>query len=314
MQTQINSNAQINNPNNSNFHIWWHLLRPHTLTASFVPVFIGTASAIKYLDTLDIRYTLFFAFLIACMLIQAATNMFNEYYDYKRGLDNAESIGIGGAIVRHGVHPKTVKYLALIFYAVAFLLGVYISAETTWILLLLGLISMAAGYFYTGGPVPIAYTPFGEVVAGLFMGVFIICVSFFIQVGHVTFESFMQSLPASILIALILTANNIRDLDNDKLCGRKTLAILLGKEKSIIFLGVMFAIAYLIVVIMALLTENAWFYLLVFLSIPKAIKATKGFIGKNQPIEMMPAMIATAQVNTIFGFLFGLGILLTYFF
>ncbi|MDF2606256.1 MAG: 1,4-dihydroxy-2-naphthoate prenyltransferase [Bacillales bacterium] len=314
MQTQINSNVQTNSPNQSNFSVWWHLLRPHTLTASFVPVFIGTASAIKYLDTLDIRYSLFFAMLIACMLIQAATNMFNEYYDYKRGLDNAESIGIGGAIVRHGVKPKTVKYLALIFYAIAFLLGIYISAETSWTLLALGLVSMAAGYFYTGGPIPIAYTPFGEIVAAIFMGVFIICTSFYIQAGLVTTESVMHSLPTSILIALILTANNIRDLDNDKVCGRKTLAILLGKKNSIIFLGIMFLISFLLVIYMTLTTPHAWFYLLVLLSIPKAIKATKGFIGKTKPIEMMPAMVATAQVNTMFGFLFGIGILLTYFF
>ena len=60
------------------------------------------------------------------ILIQAATNMFNEYYDYKRGLDNEESVGIGGTIVRHGVAPKTIMIIALSFYAIAMLLGLYI--------------------------------------------------------------------------------------------------------------------------------------------------------------------------------------------
>ena len=89
------------------FKVWWHLTRPHTLTASFVPVLLGTAIALA-VDHETIHFGLFFAMLIASMLIQAATNMFNEYYDYKRGLDNEESVGIGGTIVRHGVAPKTI--------------------------------------------------------------------------------------------------------------------------------------------------------------------------------------------------------------
>jgi 1,4-dihydroxy-2-naphthoate octaprenyltransferase len=84
------------------WRIWWQLTRPHTLTASFVPVFLGTMIAISYTD---IHWPLFFAMLFASMLIQAATNMFNEYYDFARGLDNEKSVGIGGAIVRNGVKP-----------------------------------------------------------------------------------------------------------------------------------------------------------------------------------------------------------------
>ncbi|HDI6812585.1 1,4-dihydroxy-2-naphthoate polyprenyltransferase, partial [Staphylococcus aureus] len=78
---------------------YWHLMRPHTLTASVVPVLVGTAaSKIYFLGSEDhIKISLFIAMLLACLLIQAATNMFNEYYDYKKGLDDHESVGIGGA-------------------------------------------------------------------------------------------------------------------------------------------------------------------------------------------------------------------------
>ena len=91
------------------WRIWWQLTSPHTLTAAFVPVLLGTALAVQYGD---IDWLLFLAMLVASILIQAATNMFNEYYDYVRGLDNENSIGIGGAIVRNGVKPSTVKTLA----------------------------------------------------------------------------------------------------------------------------------------------------------------------------------------------------------
>ncbi len=89
---------------------YWHLMRPHTLTASVVPVLVGTAaSKIYFLGSEDhIKISLFIAMLLACLLIQAATNMFNEYYDYKKGLDDHESVGIGGAIVRNGMSPELV--------------------------------------------------------------------------------------------------------------------------------------------------------------------------------------------------------------
>ncbi|WP_433743959.1 1,4-dihydroxy-2-naphthoate polyprenyltransferase [Falsibacillus pallidus] len=291
------------------FKIWWQLMRPHTLTAAFVPVLLGSVLALKYTD---IHYGLFAAMLIASLLIQAATNMFNEYYDYVRGLDNESSVGIGGAIVRNGVKAKTVLNLALIFYGIAMLLGVYICMNSSWWIALVGLICMVVGYFYTGGPVPIAYTPFGELTAGLFMGVAIILISFYIQTGSVTASSILFSFPIFLLVGAILLANNIRDLDGDKLNGRKTLAILLGRKGAIYLLGAMFLISYLWIAALIIFMHVSFWMLLTCLSIPKAIQAIKGFIGKSAPIQMMPAMKATAQTNTIFGFLLTVGLFIAY--
>ncbi|XXM72206.1 1,4-dihydroxy-2-naphthoate polyprenyltransferase [Lysinibacillus sphaericus] len=291
--------------------IWWQLTRPHTLTAAFVPVLLGTVLALQYTD---VKISLFLAMLAASLLIQAATNMFNEYYDYKRGLDTEHSVGIGGAIVRNGVKPSTVMTIAFSFYGIALLLGFYIVVNSTWWLAVIGLICMAAGYFYTGGPMPIAYTPLGEIVAGLFMGLIIILISFYIQTGTITAESILISVPVSILVGLILMANNIRDLDGDKENGRKTVAILLGKKGAIVLLGSMFFLTYAWTAGLVLYGDMSPWILVSYLSIPKAVNATKGFIGKNQPLEMMPAMKATAQTNTIFGFLLSIGLLIAYFF
>jgi 1,4-dihydroxy-2-naphthoate polyprenyltransferase len=291
------------------WRVWWRLTRPHTLTAAFVPVSIGTALAFH--ET-NIRISLFIAMLVASLFIQAATNMFNEYYDFKRGLDSPESVGIGGAIVREGVHPKTVLYLAIFLFAIAMLIGVYICMNSSWWLALIGSICMAAGYFYTGGPVPIAYTPFGELAAGFFMGLVIILISFFIQTGEVTKTAILISVPIAILVGAILLANNIRDLDGDKENGRKTLAILVGRDNAIRILAGMFAISFIWMIGLVLFHLVSVWTLLVFFSVPKAITATKGFIGKTKPIEMMPAMKATAQTNTQFGFLLAIGLLISY--
>jgi 1,4-dihydroxy-2-naphthoate polyprenyltransferase len=305
---EIKSSTKIEN--DKGWRIWWQLTRPHTLTAAFVPVLLGTVLSLQYTS---IHVPLFLAMLIACLLIQAATNMFNEYYDYVRGLDTEQSIGIGGAIVRNGVQPAMVKKLAFTLYAIALLLGVYICMNSSWWIAALGVVCMIVGYFYTGGPLPIAYTPFGEIAAGFFMGTIIILISFFIQTDFVNLVSVLITIPIFILVGAILLANNIRDLDGDKEHGRKTVAILLGREKAIYLLAIMFIVSYVWLPILVLLNLSSPWILIAYMSIPKAIKATKGFIGKSKPIEMMPAMVATAQTNTIFGFLVSVGLIFAYF-
>ncbi len=293
-----------------NWRVWWQLTRPHTLTAAFVPVLLGTALALP-LTSIDLG--LFIAMLIACLLIQAATNMFNEYYDFKRGLDNEHSVGIGGAIVREGIQPATVMKIALSLYGISMLLGVYICMNSSWWLAAIGLVSMTVGYLYTGGPIPIAYTPFGEIFAGFFMGMLIILIAFYIQTGFITMISVLISVPIVITVGAILLANNIRDHDGDKENGRKTLAILLGQKRAIVLLAGMFIVSYAwVFTLIGLDYASAWLAI-VLLSSPKAIKAIKGFIGKTKPIQMVPAMIATAQTNTIFGFLLSIGLFLGHF-
>ncbi|MCM3116534.1 1,4-dihydroxy-2-naphthoate polyprenyltransferase [Neobacillus sp. MER 74] len=305
MQPTIQKSSEPAVESNRGFQVWWQMTRPHTLTAAFVPVLLGTALSLKHGN---IHFGLFFAMLIASLLIQAATNMFNEYFDFKRGLDTAQSVGIGGTIVRDGIKPRTVLNLAFVFYGIALLLGIYICANSSWWLAAVGLICMAVGYFYTGGPFPIAYTPFGEILSGFFMGMLIILISFFIQTGTVSTTSILVSVPSMILVGMIMLSNNIRDLDGDKENGRKTVAILLGKKRAIYLLTGMFTFSFLWVLGLIIFGVLPVWTALVILSAPKAIKATKGFIENTIPIKMAPAMKATAQTNTIFGFLLAIGI------
>lgn len=292
------------------WRIWWKLTRPHTLTASFAPVFLGTMIALYYAN---INWLLFFAMLFACLFIQAATNMFNEYYDYARGLDSEESVGIGGAIVRNGVKPKTVMQLALLLYGIASLLGLYICYVSSWKLLIVGALSMAIGYLYTGGPYPIAYTPFGELFSGLFMGMLIVLIATYIQVGSVPNFAILLSVPSALLVAGIMLSNNTRDIVEDKEGGRKTMAILVGRKNAITILASYFIISYLWIVILVIMQVVTPWTLLVLLSLKKPIYAIKLFREKENSLEVAPAMKDTALTNTIFVFLLGIGLLLGYY-
>lgn len=290
------------------FHVWWRLLRPHTLTASFIPVFVGSMAA--YIVEQELHILLFIAMLLASILIQAATNMFNEYYDFVRGLDTDKSVGISGTIVRDGIAPKTVLTIAFAFFGIAILLGIYISATTSWWIAGIGALSMGIGYLYTGGPIPIAYTPFGELTAGFLMGTVMISISYFIQTKTVTTDVVLISVPVALLIGAIMLSNNIRDLDGDKISGRKTIAILLGHKNAVIFLATLFIISYAWTIALVSIGILPIWSLIVILSAPKAIAVIKGFIGKTTPLEMMPAMINTGKTNSIYGFLLGISLLI----
>lgn len=293
----------------SGFKVWWHLTRPHTLTASFAPVLLGTA--IAAVEKYDIHFLVFLAMLVASLLIQAATNMFNEYYDYKKGLDNENSVGIGGTIVRHGVAPRTIMIIALSFYFIAMLLGIYICASSSWWLVAVGLVCMLIGFLYTGGPYPIAYSPFGELFSGAVMGMGIVLISYFIQSGTVSNNALLISIPSMILVGGIMLSNNIRDIVGDTAGGRKTMAILVGRENAVTILALFFTVSYVWIVGLILFNGLTPFALLIFLSIKKPIDAVKLFKAKEVPLEVMPAMKWTAQTNTFFVILLALALFIS---
>lgn len=291
------------------FKEYFRCSRPHSFPAAIAPVLVGSTFALKFVQ--NFNWINFILFLIACLLIQAATNLFNEYYDYKRGLDKVDSEGISGSIVKNKLTAKEVFSGALVLYGIAFLLGLVLTALTSYYLLLVGLICMLAGYFYTGGKYPIAYSPYGELVAGFFMGTIIVGIAFFIQTGYVNFEITIVSIPFFILIGLILLANNIRDLDNDKVSGRKTFAILVGKHRALQSMAIALAVVYVLNVIFAF-TIGGILNLLTLVTIPLEVKIIKGFKNNSDKKTMAPFMVLTAKLTIIIGFITALAYLLTF--
>lgn len=296
----------------SSAKLMWKMTRPHTLTATFAPVILGTVIA---LYETQIDWLLFIAMMLACLCLQIATNLFNEYYDFKRGLDTAESVGIGGGIVRHGLKPKNVLAVAILLYVIAAFIGVYICMNSSWWLVVIGLFGMAVGYLYTGGPIPIAYTPFGELFSGALMGTGFVIISTFIQTNTITSLSVLLSIPVGILVGAINMSNNIRDIEEDTKGGRKTLPILLGREKAVIALAIAFIVSYLWIAVLVFVTPISVWALLVLLSVKKPISAIQGFKrGAVEPQFMRIAMKSTAITNTLFSLLLSVGLLISYIF
>lgn len=280
--------------------LWWELARPFSLTAAVVPVLTGTAFA-----TLDGEFAAaaFVAMLVASVLIQAATNMFNEYYDYQRGVDTADSVGIAGALVGGGTSPRTVLTGGLLCFVVALAFGVYLIVVGGWPVLAGGAASAAAAYLYSGGPRPISATPFGELEVSLFMGPAIVLLAYFTQAGTLTWEVAYASLPIALLVAAILLANNLRDIVSDEERGRRTLAIVVGRDRGVVVFAAMLGGAYVAVGAGVAATLLPWTTLAVLATAPLARAQPRHFRRSNVAAELNAAVRGTAMLHARFGLL-----------
>lgn len=296
------------NPDRPILAEWFWLARPFTLTAAAVPVALGTALALA--DGF-FAWGPFLAMLLASLLIQAATNMFNEYYDEKRGLDTAASVGISGSIVRGRMHARTVLLGALVCYTLALFLGLYLVYVGGWPILLLGCLSALGGYVYSAGPRPLAYTPFSELVVFLYMGVLIVVITYAVQnVGGFPPRVALAAVPAGLLVSAILLGNNVRDAEEDRRGGRNTLPVAFGRPAAIIVYRALLILSYasaLLLILVGVVPPAAG---LVVLTVPLALRLWGGIASTTDPGRLDPVVKRTAGLHLLFGLLYAAGVLL----
>jgi 1,4-dihydroxy-2-naphthoate octaprenyltransferase len=290
------------------FAEWFRLARPFSLTASAVPVLFGTALALK--DG-AFAWGPFLAMLFGSLLIQAATNMFNEFYDERRGLDVAGTVGIAGSIVQGRVHPRAVLLGALFCYTVALFLGIYLVVVGGWPILLLGGLSALGGYLYSAGRRPIAYTPASEVAVFLFMGILIAVIAYAVQApGSFPLRVPLAALPIGGPVAAILLANNIRDMGSDRRGGRRTLPIVLGREAGVLIYRILLLEAYVAAITLMAFGVVPLECALVLLSASAALRLWRDIAVTTTPKRLDPVVKRTARLHLVFGLLYTAGVLL----
>ncbi len=288
---------------------WFWLARPFSLTAAAIPVLFGTALA--FTDG-AFAWGPFLAMLFASLLIQAATNMFNEFYDEQRGLDTESSVGIAGSIVRGRLKAREVLLGALFCYTLALFLGLYLVYVGGWPILLLGCLSALGGYVYSAGPRPVAYTPAGEATVFVFMGLVIVVITYGVQAGSYPLSVPLAATPIGALVAAILLANNIRDLESDRRGGRNTLPVALGRQGGVTVYRALLLGSYLLVGALALVGTVPFGALLALSSAPLAARLWRRVSSSTIPERLDPVVKGTAGLHASFGLLYTIGLLLPF--
>ncbi len=294
--------------------IWFRATRPFSFTASVIPCVVGAMLALLMTGGSSLWY-LFPFILVSSVLLHAATNLVSDYYDFIKGVDTKDSFGGSGVLTEGLLQPKQVFKMGILFFAFAFIIGLPIILARGELILVLGIIGILGGFFYTGWPIGYKYVALGNVFVFLLMGPLMVVGTFYALTGYYSADVLYISLPIGCLVAGILQANNLRDIIHDRKASIKTFASVAGggfAKAEYLFLIIT---AYVIVIVLVALGILSPWSLLVLLSLPPAIKnmnQIKGLkVDNTSKIAMLD--VQTAQLHMKFGLLLSASILISKF-
>lgn len=204
---------------------WIMASRPKTLPAAAAPVAIGTAMA--YNDG-GLHPLSAIVALLGALLIQIGTNLANDYYDFKKGVDQPDRLGPTRVTQSGLLAPESVKKAAFIIFTIALLIGIYLVYRGGWPIVIIGLLSILFGILYTGGPLPIGYIGLGDLFVLIFFGPVAVGGTYYVQTLNINNIVLTAGIAPGLFSMAILTVNNLRDVVQDKASGKKTLAIRFG--------------------------------------------------------------------------------------
>jgi 1,4-dihydroxy-2-naphthoate octaprenyltransferase len=285
---------------------WFLASRPWSFSMTFISVSVGAALAA--LDG-SFSWFLYIIALLGAVFMHGATNLINDYYDVLSGVDTLE---VSTAqyrphpVVEGKLTPVSVRNGAYLLYGIASVMGIYLAATRGWPVLVIGVIGIFAGLTYTAPPLKYKYSALGEVSVFIMWGPLMVEGAYFVQRQALSETALWVSMPFGVLVALVLFANNIRDIRYDQERGIKTIALLLGKRRGLWLYITLAATAYLAVLWMAFFGPLGLWSLIVLLSLPLAYRLFRE-VRTDIPDD---ADARTAQLNTVFGFLLVLSLIL----
>lgn len=290
-----------------NWNAWKLAIRPRTLPAAAAGVITG--SALAWWDGV-FRLDAALACLCTALLLQMGSNLANDVFDYERGTDTAERAGPVRVTQAGLLTPSQVKMGMLVVFALAALFGLYLAWLGGWPIVILGIAAILSAIAYTGGPFPLGYYGLGDVFVFLFFGLAAVAGTYYLQAGFVSAAAWWMSIPPGLIITAILVVNNLRDLENDRKAGKRTLAVIMGERATKMEYLICMIAAYLVIPLAAWLNIIPWFSLLTWLSIPLAVRTMKIVITqKGRPLNA--ALAGTGQVALSFSVLFWIGLFLS---
>ena len=296
------------NTEQSRARAWYGAVRPRVFTATYAPM--GLAGIVAVADGVFAAGPFLLA-LLGTLLLQSAANLINEYADYRRGADRLKQAGQGMTIKNKILSPRSVLYGALLTTLGGCLIGLYLLAQSGPLLWLIGIGGVFVAITYTAGPFPLAYNGLGEAAVAIFMGPAIVVGAYYVMSPTLSqtraLELCLLSLPIAFMVAAILHANNIRDMEADRAVNKRTLAVIFGirfARAEFIFLVIGAYLAQLVVVALGHLPSAT---LISLLTLPEALRLIKIFNTSRAVPLMHQAQGRTAKLHGQFGLLIVVG-------
>lgn len=286
---------------------WILASRPKTLTAAIAPVIAGSAVAFS---VGGFRLVPALAALFAAIMIQIATNFYNDVVDFERGTDTSERLGPIRVTQAGLLQPSQVRMGVTMTLGVAGIAGIYLYFEAGWPVLLLGLASIMAGIAYTGGPIPLARIGLGDLFTMVFFGFVAVVGTVYVQALSVPISTWLVGLALGSTITALLVVNNIRDIATDKKAGRRTIPVVWGKRAGLLEYILMLIVAYIAPILMTAFGISSPLVNLCLLSLPMAFWLVS-FIAKTEGKQLNLALERTGQLVLIHSLLLSIGLLIS---
>lgn len=290
----------------SQINLWWLAIRPRTLPAAAAPVAVGTAVAIQ--DGLFALAPALAAF-VGALLLQIAVNLANDYFDAQNSIDSEERLGPVRVTQSGLISPGRVKAAMVSCLVLASMVFFYLTAVGGPGIFLVGCASVLAALMYSGGPYPLASHGLGEVFVFIFFGLVAVGGTYWVQAASLSQFVVVASIAPGLLISAIMVVNNLRDRDTDVKAGKNTLAVRLGRNKTILCYRSMLAFSYTIPLLLLTDAETGVFVLLPFLTVPIAWSLSLE-IEKISGSGLNETLARTAKLSLFFCLLFAVGIAL----
>ncbi|HSS34528.1 MAG TPA: 1,4-dihydroxy-2-naphthoate polyprenyltransferase [Solirubrobacterales bacterium] len=284
--------------------------RPRTLPAAVAPVLVGSAAAVQWLGHLP-RWGAFFAALVGSIFIQIGTNLANDYSDAKRGADTADRLGPVRVTSAGLVTPRRVLTATWIAFAVAVACGIYLATVAGIVIIVVGVLSIAAGVLYTGGPRPYGYAGLGEVFVFLFFGLVAVNGSYYVQLEELDVLPLGLSISIGFLATAIIVVNNVRDVETDRRAGKNTLAVRVGRDGAVnLYRGLVLG-AFAVLPIALWAGEASALPLIGLLALPLALKPLRIMATRSDGPALNGALAATGALLGVFSLLVTAGLLIS---
>ena len=272
--------------------IWVAGSRPRTWPAAVVPVVVGTAAAQDQPNLLRASLAL-----LVALALQVGVNYANDYSDGIRGTDD-KRVGPRRLVASGLVEARSGKRAAFCFFGGAALIGLYLSAVTSWWLVLVGATAIMAAWGYTGGPKPYGYHGLGELFVFVFFGLVASVGTTYLQDEQISALAVGVAVPVGLLAVALLVTNNLRDLPQDDLVGKRTLAVRIGDRPTRALYVVVVVMAFLSLPYLSLLRPGA---LLAFVAVPLAVAPIRSVIKGASGLELIPVLGATGKLQMTYG-------------
>ncbi len=289
---------------------WVKTSRPFSLTAAISPVLVGTAVA-AYQGTFNIGT--FLATLFSCLFLQIGTNYFNEYFDYRYGLDHAGSLGSTTVIFRNEMSAGQVLGGAITSFAIAVLLGILLIFLVGPAIILFGIAGMLIAYFYSAKPFKFASRGLGDILVYIAMGFLMTWGSYYVQIHQWSWTAFAASVPIGFLVTSILNMNNVRDYQDDRAVNKKTLPVRFGVRFGQLFHATLLIGSYIATTIFALVGLLPLVTLGVWLTFPLAYTNVRSVIGATERKAYIVGIKKTSLLHLVFGVALALTIVIAMF-